>query len=81
MNKIDLFSFQVEASNKLSNRFLFYRNDPVYPPGTKDDQEIPVPFFQFLSAITAAGKTAILSNSIQQIVSELKLNSLPPVIL
>jgi len=80
MNKIELFPFQIEASNKISNRFLLYLDEKnlVYPPGPKNVQETPIPFFQFLSAVTAAGKTVILSYAIQQIVLELDP---PPIIL
>lgn len=61
---MNLFPFQIEAATSIADRFATLVTDPRRPFETRD---IPVPFFQALSALTGAGKTPILAESVQQI--------------
>ncbi|PIM54703.1 hypothetical protein CS062_03570 [Roseateles chitinivorans] len=59
---LSLKKFQTIAANTIANRYSFYAHHPERPhKGPK-----PQPFFQLLSAITGAGKTAILAEAISQ---------------
>jgi type III restriction enzyme len=62
---IELFEFQLTASQTIADRFIDYVRDPLVT-GTKSKLQI-VPFFQALQAITAAGKTAILADAVSTI--------------
>ncbi|EON33763.1 hypothetical protein GTC6_05332 [Gordonia terrae C-6] len=73
---IDLFQFQRTAASALADRFIEYLDDPV-TLGRKNNLRV-VPFYQALSAITGAGKTAILA----QAVNEISVGcSVPPIFL
>lgn len=54
--------FQIKASEQIAERYEIYMSDPLYIR----KNEI-VPFYQNLSAITGAGKTLILADTIEQI--------------
>lgn len=62
---IELFEFQQAAAAQIADRYTRYADDP--PTGGTAKRPVPVPFFQALAAITASGKTAILSESVSQI--------------
>lgn len=64
MSRIDLFPFQVRASQQIVNRYLKLVGDLDRPTYTASR---PVPYYQALSAITGAGKTPILSDAVAQI--------------
>jgi type III restriction enzyme len=65
---MELFSFQIEASSKIAERFQTYAEDPLTVTRNKT-----VPFYQNLSAITGSGKTVILADAIEQIRSRLPI--------
>lgn len=57
---LDLKVFQAEAASLIASRYAFYANHPDRPrKGNK-----PRPYFQALSALTGAGKTPILAQSV-----------------
>ena len=57
---LELKVFQSEAAKTISDRYVFFANHPARPQkGNK-----PRPFFQALSALTGAGKTPILAQSV-----------------
>ncbi|MFK0649775.1 MULTISPECIES: DEAD/DEAH box helicase family protein [Micrococcales] len=73
---IELFQFQQTAASQVADRFVDYNSDPVRI-GRKNNAR-DVPFYQALSAITGAGKTAILAQAVAEISAMLEI---PPVIL
>ena len=73
---IELFQFQQTAASQVADRFVEYNSDPVRI-GRKNNAR-DVPFYQALSAITGAGKTAILAQAVAEISAMLEI---PPVIL
>lgn len=62
---LELFQFQRTFASQIADRFSDYAANPV-SVGRKNDQQ-RVPFYQALSAITGAGKTAILAQSVGEI--------------
>ena len=54
--------FQIQASETIAERYSEYMKEPLPGLGGKF-----VPFYQNLSAITGAGKTLILADTIEQI--------------
>ena len=70
---MDLCKFQSNASTQIANRFKEYMANPLFR--TRDEI---IPFFQNLSAITGAGKTLILADTISQIRIQL---SVEPIVL
>lgn len=73
---IELFQFQQTAASQVADRFVEYNSNPVRI-GRKNNAR-DVPFYQALSAITGAGKTAILAQAVAEISALLEI---PPVIL
>lgn len=73
---INLFQFQQQASSQIADRFLEYQGNEVLK-GTKNNPQ-SVPFFQSLAALTGAGKTVILADSVRQMAAPL---AVAPVIL
>jgi type III restriction enzyme len=73
---LELFQFQQTAASQMADRFIDYHADPV-TRGRRANQH-DVPFYQALSAITGAGKTAILAQAVSEIAAMLEV---PPVIL
>ena len=73
---IELFQFQQNAASQVADRFVDYNSNPVRI-GRKNNAR-DVPFYQALSAITGAGKTAILAQAVAEISAMLEI---PPVIL
>jgi len=61
---IELFGFQSQASSQIAERFAKYWNDRPFR-GTISKPRL-VPFYQALEAITGAGKTAILAETIER---------------
>jgi type III restriction enzyme len=62
---ITLYQFQREAADKMAERVLDYIPDPATRGvGAK---KRAIPFVQFLSSITASGKTVILADAVAQI--------------
>ena len=59
---MDLMKFQIQASETIAERYSKYMEEPL--PGLRGKF---VPFYQNLSAITGAGKTLILADTIEQI--------------
>lgn len=57
---IELKTFQAEAAKQIVERYAFFANHP-YRPTRKGK---PLPYFQGLSALTGAGKTPILAQSV-----------------
>lgn len=74
--KIELFTFQREASTQIADRFLEYQGNEV----SKGTRQHPgwVPFFQSLAALTGAGKTVILADAVRQMSG---IAALSPIIL
>jgi type III restriction enzyme len=70
---MELKTFQLEASEIIANRYATYMKEPLLI--RKDDI---VPFYQNLSAITGAGKTLVLADTIEQIRA---VTSLEPIVL
>lgn len=70
---MELYTFQSIASNCIADRFGEYMQDPLFVTRNKI-----VPFFQNLSAITGAGKTLILADTISQM--RLRLSAEPVVL-
>lgn len=66
MNVSDLYPFQIKASTQIADRFRCYMEDPLTITRTKI-----VPFYQNLHALTGAGKTVILADTIEQLRSVL----------
>ena len=63
---MELLKFQEEASVQIAERFHDYMADPLAFRPTQ-----LVPFYQNLAAITGAGKTLILADTVEQIRSRL----------
>ncbi|BCW86476.1 hypothetical protein NicSoilE8_41490 (plasmid) [Arthrobacter sp. NicSoilE8] len=61
---INLFPFQEEAAAQVADRYLDYLEDPPQTGTVKRPRAVP--FFQALSALTGAGKTAILGRAVSQ---------------
>jgi len=61
---IQLFGFQSNASSQIATRFEEYMDARPYR-GTVQNP-LPVPFYQALEAITGAGKTAVLADSVER---------------
>ena len=57
---LELKVFQSEAAKSISDRYAFFANHPDRPRKGKK----PRPFFQALSALTGAGKTPVLAQSV-----------------
>jgi type III restriction enzyme len=66
---INLFQFQRAASTQIADRFMEYYGNEVLKGTAK--HPVKVPFFQALAAITGAGKTAVLADSVSQIAATL----------
>lgn len=64
MSSIQLFPFQVKASEKIAHRFGELAADLMRP---MVHRYWSVPFYQALSALTGAGKTPILADAVAQI--------------
>ncbi|MFC5357085.1 DEAD/DEAH box helicase family protein [Azospirillum himalayense] len=64
MSSIELLPFQARAAQQIVNRFHKLLTDPMRPMVHKNWE---VPFYQALSAITGAGKTAMLADAVSQI--------------
>lgn len=65
---MELFPFQIEASNQIAERFHKYLENPLF---SRRNQIVP--FYQSLSAITGGGKTLILADTVEQMRSRLPL--------
>jgi type III restriction enzyme len=74
---IELFAFQFNAASQICDRFMEYTASPV-PLARRGRPITRVPFYQALSALTGAGKTAILAESVSQISETM---SVAPVVL
>lgn len=74
--KLELFQFQLAAASTIADRFIDYYSNPVQRGRLKNSYTVP--FYQALSAITGAGKTAILAQSVSEIAQMLPVK---PVIL
>ena len=68
---MELKKFQLEASEKITNRYIAYMQNPLLIRRN----EI-VPFYQNLAAITGAGKTLVLADVVEQIRGKKKRNVL-----
>jgi type III restriction enzyme len=73
---IELKKFQKTAADQIAERFAKYYEAPP-ERGRRGDLRV-IPFYQSLSAITAAGKTVILADAVSTISTVL---SIPPVVL
>lgn len=74
---LELFPFQYKAATQVCDRYLEYLGSPV-PFAQRGKPTRRVPFYQALSALTGAGKTAILAESVNQIASTM---AVAPVVL
>ena len=74
---LELFPFQYQAAAQVCDRYLEYALSPV-PFAQRGRPTRRVPFYQALSAITGAGKTAILAEAATQIAATMDV---APVIL
>lgn len=73
---IELYDFQQKAADQLAGRVIDYIDEPATQGRGANKRSIP--FVQFLSSITASGKTVILADAVAQIAA---LTSTPPVVL
>lgn len=73
---LELFQFQQKAASQIADRFIEYHGNPVTRGRRANVHDVP--FYQALSAITGAGKTAILAQAVAEISAMLEV---PPVIL
>lgn len=64
MSFLELLPFQAKASEEIVKRFNELRMDPRRP---WENQFWKTPFYQALAAITGAGKTAILADTVAQL--------------
>lgn len=64
MNAVDLLPFQTQASDTIVDRYSRLADDPDRPYKTA---KWPVPFYQALSALTGAGKTPILADTVSEL--------------
>lgn len=69
---IELFPFQYKAATQVCDRYMEYLGSPV-PFAQRGKPTRRVPFYQALSALTGAGKTAILAESVKQITSTMEV--------
>lgn len=65
---LELFPFQINASNAIATRFAEYADDPLMVTKLKQ-----VPFYQVLSSITGSGKTVILAHAVEAISGQLAI--------
>lgn len=63
-----LFKFQSDASEEITEKFAAYAVNPLM-----EDKFTSIPFYQNLSAITGAGKTAILADAVTKLRASLPL--------
>lgn len=73
---MDLYDFQTTAAEKIADRTVAYFQKPIEI--TVGGETTRVPFAQFLSSITASGKTLILAEAVALISKQLPV---PPVVL
>lgn len=73
---IELYPFQVEAAEQVAERTVNYIGAPIIVSGPNGS--VRVPWVQFLSSITASGKTLILAEAVSLISKQLPV---PPVVL
>jgi len=64
---MELFQFQEIAASSIADRFLEYLEDPPQAGTAKHPRSVP--FFQALHALTGAGKTLVLADSVTQVAS------------
>jgi len=69
---IELFDFQQTAAAQMAARFSRYSENP--PMSGTAKRPVSVPFYQALAAITASGKTAILSEAVSLIRQGMPMN-------
>lgn len=65
---ITLYDFQREAADRMAERVLAYLPDPAMRGAGARKRAIP--FVQFLSSMTASGKTVILADAVAQIAAQ-----------
>lgn len=68
---IDLYEFQQQAADCIAQRVVEYISAPATRGAGKKRR--PIPFVQFLSSITASGKTIILADTVAQIAARLAI--------
>ena len=68
---IELYPFQAAASNQIADRVIAYHEDPLFVG--RSDSMRRVPFIQFVSSITASGKTIILAHAAWSIAEQLPI--------
>lgn len=73
---MELYSFQAEAAESVAERTVTYLSSPITV--SRAAGSVRVPWVQFLSSITASGKTLILAEAATLIAKQLPV---PPVIL
>ena len=73
---IQLYKYQQDAADQMASRVADYIADPVFRG--RGEARRAVPFVQFLSSITASGKTVVLADAVAQIAS---LTLVKPVVL
>jgi type III restriction enzyme len=65
---IELYNFQRDAADRIAERVLSYLPDPATRGAGAKKRAIP--FVQFLSSMTASGKTVILADAVEQIAAQ-----------
>lgn len=73
---IQLYGFQQAAADQMATRVVDYIDDPAFTG--RGAAKKAIPFVQFLSSITASGKTVVLADTVAQIAA---LTSVKPVVL
>lgn len=73
---LELFQFQQEAATQMADRYYEYIAEPIVMGRRGSTRDVP--FYQALSSITGSGKTAILAQTVSEIVA---MSDVPPVIL
>src|SRR3954447_4891869 len=59
----ELHDYQKQAAEKLTEKYLDYRKNPLKIKGQT------VPFFKLLSSVTGSGKTAILAQTVSNLLT------------
>lgn len=73
---LNLYEFQASASDQIADRVIEYYFKPLEIRSGNDLRRVP--FIQFLSSITASGKTVVLADSVSTIARQLPIK---PVVL
>jgi hypothetical protein len=63
MSQITLHAYQLKAAQSLTKQYPLYRQKPL------TDHNLPIPYLRFLSSVTGSGKTAILVQTLANLLN------------